>query len=206
MIAPAAVMAVFDTMGARAHVDPSLRRTLAVTSAIRREGVSTVALGTALSFAAFDSTASVLLIDANWIHASITEAAGRTTARGLADCLRDGHPLDRAVHATQRRGLYLLPAGESADETPPLGRLAAILETARRDFARIVVDLPPLMVVPSLVTPWADLADQTYLVVRRGATPVTLIRKAIAQLSSDRPPQIILNRSHERTDSWRRVA
>lgn len=198
----AAVMAAFDAVGARAHVDASLKRAVAVTSAIRREGTSTVALGTALSFAAFDSAASVLLIDANWLNPSLSERSGRGDARGLADWLRDDYALDRAIVATERRGLSFLPAGQATDEAPPLGRLRALLDEARREFAKIVIDLPAVMVAPSLVVPWADLVDQTYLIVRRGATPVALIKRAMTEIATQRPPQLILNRSHDEAGVW----
>ena len=200
----AAVMAVFEPVGARAHADAAAPRTLAVTSSIRREGTSSIALGTALSVAAFDSTSTVLLIDANWLHPSLTEQAGLSVARGLAECLRDGYALERAIVKTARRGLSVLPAGQSGDEAPPLGGLAALLGNARHDYTKIIVDLPPVMVAPSLVVPWADVADQTYLVVRRGATPVTVIRKAMAEIGKERP-QLILNRSRDHNDSWVRA-
>ena len=198
----AAVMAAFDTVGARAHVDAASKRTIAVTSTIRKEGTSTVALGTALSFAAFDASASVLLIDANWLSPSLTERSGRGSARGLAEWLRDDYLLDRAIIETERHGLSFLPAGQAAGEPPPLGRLRALLDFARKEFAKIVIDLPPAMVAPALVVPWADIVDQTYLVVRRNATPVALIRKAMAEIGTQRPPQLILNRSHDDAVSW----
>ena len=197
-----AVMAAFDAVGARAHVDASQKRVVVVTSAIRKEGTSTVALGTALSFAAFDSTASVLLIDANWLNPSLSERSGRGTARGLAEWLRDDYALDRAIVATERRGLSFLPAGQAADEPPPLGRLRALLDEVRKEFAKVVIDLPAVMVAPSLVVPWADIVDQTYLVVRRGATPVALIKRAMTEIAAQRAPQLILNRSHHEAGTW----
>jgi len=200
----AAVMAVFEAVSARAHVDAAAPRTVAMTSAIRREGTSSIAVGTALSLAAFDAASKVLLVDANWIHPSLTEQAGLSVARGLAECLRDGYALERAIVPTARRGLSFLPAGQSGDEAPPLGGLAALLANARHDFVKIVIDLPPVMVAPSLVVPWADVADQTYLVVRRGATPVNVIRKAMTEIGKERP-LLILNRSRERSDFWTRA-
>jgi len=202
---PSGFMAVFDTVGARAQTDASPVRSIAITSSIKKEGTSTVALGTALSFAGFDSSASVLLVDANWLHPSLTDRAGLKAARGVADCLRDGYSGARAVVGTARRGLSLLPAGQFAEEAPPLGGLAALLAELRRDFAKIVVDLPPILVAPSLVVPWVDATERTYLVVRRGATPVALIKKAMAELPSGRPPQLILNRSRDREDAWERA-
>lgn len=199
MIPSAAVMTVFDTVGARAHSDSAALRRLAVTSSIREEGTSTLALGTALSFAGFDASATVLLVDANWLHPSLSQRSGRGTARGLAECLRDGYSVTRAIATTERRGLSFLPAGQAGAEMPPLGGVAALLEDLEHDFTKVVIDLPPVLVAPSLVVPWTKAVDQTYLVVRRGATPVTLIRKAMAELGTAHAPQLILNRSRE---SW----
>ena len=69
----------------------------------------------------------------------------------------------------------------------------------------IVIDLPPVMVAPSLVVPWADVVEQTYLVVRRDVTPVALIRKAMVEVFNERPAHIVLNRSRDRVDSWVRA-
>ena len=201
----AAVMAVFDTVGARAHADGSLVRTLAVTSTVRGEGTSAIALGTALSFAAFDSKAPVLLIDANWLHPSLSARAGREAARGLAECLGEGFSIDRAISATERPGLSFLAAGQAGERVPPLGRIAEILAQAHAKYAKVIIDLPPVMVAPSLVVPWADAADATYLVVRGGATPVSLSKKAMGEIAGQRPAQIVLNRSRDRSDVWARL-
>jgi Mrp family chromosome partitioning ATPase len=202
MIESTAITALFDGVAARVHASATPMRTLAVTSTLRAEGTTTVALGMALSLAAFDSTTAVLLIDANWLHPSLTKQAGRSDAIGLAECLRDGISLDRAVVRTARRGLSFLPAGQAGAEPPPLGRLASVLEEAERGFAKVVIDLSPVMVAPSLVVPWANSVDQSYLVLRRAVTPVALIRRAMAEVGAERPPQLILNRTSGRAGDW----
>ena len=80
---------------------------------------------------------------------------------------------------------------------PPFGRLAAILEQCHQRFGRIVVDLPPALIAPALVVPWASAVDQSYLVLRRAVTPVALIRRALSEIGATRRPQLILNRSHD---------
>ena len=95
MIESTAITALFDGVAARVHASTSPIRTLAVTSTLHKEGTTTVALGMALSLAAFDSTTAVLLVDANWLHPSLTEDADRSAGPGLAECLRDGVALER---------------------------------------------------------------------------------------------------------------
>jgi Mrp family chromosome partitioning ATPase len=202
MMESTAITALFDGVAARVHASVTPMRTLAVTSTLRAEGTTTVALGMALSLAAYDSTTAVLLIDANWLHPSLTKQAGRSDAIGLAEVLRDGISLDRAVVRTARRGLSFLPAGQAGTESPPLGRLASVLEEAHQAFARVVIDLSPVMIAPSLVVPWANSVDQTYLVLRRAATPVALIRRAMAEVGAERAPQLILNRTRDRAGDW----
>jgi Mrp family chromosome partitioning ATPase len=202
MIEASSITAIFDGIAARVHASASPMRTLAVSSTLHKEGTTTIALGMALSLAAFDSSTDVLLVDANWLHPTLSEHSGRSAAAGLAECLRDGLALERGIVRTARRTLSFLPAGQSGTEPPPLGRLATVLEEAQRRYQRIVIDLSPVMVAPSLVVPWANAVDQSYLVMRRAVTPVALIRRAMAEVGGERPPLLILNRSRERAADW----
>jgi len=176
-------------------------RTVMVTSPDAGDGKTALATNLAISLAQL-GLGDVLLIDANWLHPSLTKQAGRSDAIGLAEVLRDGISLDRAVVRTARRGLSFLPAGQAGTESPPLGRLASVLEEAHQAFARVVIDLSPVMIAPSLVVPWANSVDQTYLVLRRAATPVALIRRAMAEVGAERAPQLILNRTRDRAGDW----
>ncbi|TMQ09598.1 MAG: CpsD/CapB family tyrosine-protein kinase [Deltaproteobacteria bacterium] len=62
-----------------------------------------------------------------------------------------------------------------------------------------MIDLPPVLVAPSLVVPWAAAVDQSYVILRRGVTPVGLVRRALAELRGGRPPQLILNQTADRS-------
>jgi protein-tyrosine kinase len=195
------VSAVFDGLAARAHASNTPARSFAVTSTLHGEGSTTVALGMALSLAGYDSS-TTLLIDANWLRPALSAEAHRPEAPGLAECLRGELTLSAATFPAARRGLALLPAGQIGGELPPLGRLAAFMREAAGMFGTIVVDLPPVLVAPALVVPWANLVDQSYLVMHHAVTPVHLIRRALAELGTDKPPQLVLNRTRGVSAGW----
>ena len=188
------ISAIFDGVAARMHTSSVPLRSLAVTSTLHGEGSTTVALGLALSLAGYDSSA-VLLVDANWLRPSLSTEGRRPDASGLAEYLRGELALPDAIVPAARKGLWLLPAGRFGEELPPLGRLATLVGDVGRQFGKMVVDLPPVLVAPALVVPWANAVDQTYLVMRHGTTPVGLIRRAVAELGPAHVPQLILNRS-----------
>ncbi|TMF74749.1 MAG: CpsD/CapB family tyrosine-protein kinase [Chloroflexi bacterium] len=188
------ISAIFDGVAARVNASSVPVRSLAVTSTLHGEGSTTVALGLAMSLAGYDSKA-VLLVDANWLRPSLSADGHRIHAPGLAEYLRGELALDDAVVPAARKDLWLLPAGRFGDELPPLGRLAKLIDDIGSRFGKTVVDLPPVLVAPALVVPWASAVDQTYLVMRHGTTPVGLIRKAVAELGPHHAPQLILNRS-----------
>src|SRR5207244_6855646 len=102
MSAPASLTATFDGLASR--VDAMGFRTIGFTSALLGEGVSTLALGTALSLAAM-RRGSVLLVDANWIHPSLTRDARLESSVGLAELLAD------RADARARLPRYATPRG-----------------------------------------------------------------------------------------------
>jgi len=59
----------------------------------------------------------------------------------------------------------------------------------------VVVDLPPILAGEAFVLPWAGLLDQLFVVLREGATPLPVVRQALARLGPSATPQIVLNRA-----------
>jgi len=189
--APRPETGAFETLASR--IDSAGLRVVGFTSALLGEGVSTVALGTALALAALrrDDT---LLIDANWIEPSLTGDAGLGAAPGLADYLAGHADLADLIRPASSRLLFL-PIGDRDAARPALRPLESFMASGASSFATVVVDLPPLLPADPFVMPWAPLLDQLFIVVRERATPLTLVRKAIARLGADARPQIILNRA-----------
>jgi Mrp family chromosome partitioning ATPase len=166
-------------------------RTIGFTSSVFGEGTSTIALGTALSLASLGPT-PVLLVDANWLQPSLTADAGAASERGLAEVLRGDAELSDVVVPTGRPRLTFLAAGGTSEERPPLGALPSLLDRALSCFGSIVVDLPPALVGGSMVLPWAASLQQLFIVVRAGLTPLALARRAVDEISVERP-QVVLN-------------
>jgi len=192
MTANGPVVHAFD--GVAGRVDALGLRTIGFTSAVLAEGVSTVALGTALALASLRQE-SVLLIDANWLQPSLTADAHLESASGLADCLTRSASLDTVARRRPGSLLSFLPIGDIAAARPTLRTVSSFLADRVPASVTVVVDLPPALAGESLVLPWAALLDQVFVVVREAATPFPLVRQALGTVGLAAPPQIVLNRA-----------
>ncbi len=181
MTAPERVTSTFDGLASR--VDAMGFRTIGFTSALLGEGVSTLALGTALSLAGLRK-GSVLLVDANWIHPSLTRDARLESSVGLADLLAD------------RADPAFVPLGDgTGGAKPTLRGVASFIAKEAGSFETVIVDLPPVLAGETFVLPWTALLDQVFFVLREGATPLPLVRQALGKLSLASAPYIVLNRA-----------
>lgn len=176
------------------RIDASGFRSIGFTSSLQGEGVSTAALGTALSLAALRGE-EVLLIDANWVEPSLTRDARAESAAGLADHLGGKADLAAIVRPTARSRLLFLPVGDRQGAKPTLRALSSLLTGPALAHYVIVVDLPPILVGEPFVLPWAALLDQLFVVLREAATPLPIVRQAVARIGLAATPQIVLNRT-----------
>ena len=186
------IVHAFDGLASR--VDATGFRTVGFTSALLGEGVSTIALGTALALAALRQE-KVLLVDANWIQPSLTVDAHLEGTPGLADHLANGADLMAVVRPALRSHLAFLPIGDRTGTRPTLRALAAFLARDVAAFQTVVVDLPPILVGEAFLLPWTTLLDQLFVVLREAATPLKLVRQALDRIDLVAPPHIVLNRT-----------
>jgi Mrp family chromosome partitioning ATPase len=116
--------------------------TLGVTSCYRDEGVTTVAVNTALA-AAGCRNQRVLVVDANLSHPSLHRLFEISATPGLKDVLLDQLPLD-AVLCESSGGLQLLTAGQGdpARAYEATDRWRELFTQLKRNFDLVVVDLP----------------------------------------------------------------
>ncbi|MBV8725302.1 MAG: AAA family ATPase [Candidatus Eremiobacteraeota bacterium] len=134
------------TLKVRASRPP---KTLAILSARRGEGKSTVALNLAKSFASLQ--AGILLIDADLRKPTLHEKAGCGNAVTINDVLRGSATLEDAVQALAP-GLDLL-AGQK-DENPVAllqSSFKSLLERAAQKYSMIIVDAPAHAVSDALL-------------------------------------------------------
>jgi Mrp family chromosome partitioning ATPase len=178
--------------GVASRIDALGLRSVGFTSSLAGEGVTTLALGSAMALAAIRGD-GVLLIDANWVVPSLTTDANLVSGPGLADHLAGRADLGSVIHETGRPRLGFVPVGDRALARPTLRALAALLTHDIPDYSTVVVDLPPLLASESYVLPWATVLDQVFVVIREAATPLSAARTALERLGVS-APQVILNR------------
>lgn len=155
-------------------------RTLAILSARRGEGKSTVAYHLAKSLASLQP--GVLLIDGDLRHPTLHEKADCTNDVGLGDVLAGSVGLEQAVvHLAP--GLDVLTS--RYDGSNPILMLQSgferVLGRARERYGMVIVDAPALSAVSDGFIVAAQV-DGSLLVVTANETEEDGARKAIAQL------------------------
>ena len=156
-------------------------RSIAVTSALKGEGKTTVALQLALAYARFGRR--VLLVDTDLRKPDLATRTGLQPAPGLSDVLAGSVTVGDCLQEMGPFGpaLRLLAAGV----TPPnasalLGslRMASLLQELPRDADIVIVDTTPLLVV-SDAFPLLENVDALVAVTRLNQTPRDAIRKML---------------------------
>lgn len=170
-------------------------RSLAVTSALRREGKTALAAALAIA-TAVDHSCDVVLLECDLVNPALSSDFGLEARPGLTEVLSGAAPMDVAVQRTAVANLYVLPAGGPHDNPSRLLRspaMTALLTEIQDRFAFTVLDLPAVLEnadAPVL----AGLADGTVLVVRAGHTDQRAVQQAAGLLTGATLHGVVLNR------------
>jgi capsular exopolysaccharide synthesis family protein len=169
---------------------------LAVSSPAAGEGKTTTAVNLAGTLAQSPG-ARVLLVDTDLRRPSVASSLGlaESASPGLAGAVLDGRLDLAAVVRPTPFKLSVLPAGAAPGnayqilESPRVGRL---LEEARRTYDHVVLDTPPLLLVPDcrLLSQWVD---GFLIVVAARRTPRKLLAETISAMDSDKLVGIVFN-------------
>jgi Mrp family chromosome partitioning ATPase len=194
---PAEVVSGMRQMLTRMVISGQWPQVVALTSALREEGVSYTALALSAVLSQ-DTTESVCLVDTNWYWPSVPVVE----SPGLAAVLYGELELDQALvqvrdlSATNEWRLTLLPAGKMeqahcviAARSPELR--AAIAELRRR-FKYIVLDVPAVLATSDAIA-LAGLADGCCLVVHQGVTPAATVQEALGAIRHLPVTGVIMN-------------
>jgi polysaccharide biosynthesis transport protein len=158
-------------------------RTLAVTSATKGEGKSSVAVNLAQT-AAF-SGQRVLLVDANLPQPQVHRHLGLVNTKGLSDLLAQGVDLDDVIgQAPGEENLFVITAGEKISSNPAKlfssVRMETFLERAMGKFDLIIFDAPQLLGrLDSNIL--ANYVDSVLLVVALGKTPRNVLKEVMEE-------------------------
>jgi Mrp family chromosome partitioning ATPase len=180
---------------------PRLTR-LGVTSALRGEGRTTIALAMA-AVQAREFGRRVLLVDTDFESPALGEIFGLDGEPGLAEVITGELSVDRALREVAD-GVAILPAGVATKHRSRMVRellSSDLLEELSSLFEVSVVDLPPLL--GSSDGPLLAAHFQSaLLVVRAHVTPLTRIEEAVGMLSNE--PFVLVNGIRSSVPRWLR--
>lgn len=165
-------------------------RTIAITSALAREGKTTILCHLGLALASIGR--KTLLIDANLRNPRLHETCDVSNSYGLSDLLRDGSSIDpalvdRAIRKTSVPDLYMLPAGSQTELAFRLfnsGAFEALLGILRQQFEFILVDAPACF-GHAETSALVRCADGVALVVSANYASAPAVQKAAESLQRD---------------------
>ncbi len=192
--------------GIYTRLGSSLDGCLAISSAIGGEGKSTIALGLATTIAQDFPERRVAVLEVDIRRPRLAAGLYLPVAPGLAECLRDGSPIQAAYRETRIPNLTLIPAGQPVPHVSRLLRssaMAAAVERLRQDHAVVLLDLPALLGT-SDAQEVAGLADGVLLVVRAGVTPGDAVDAAIDAVGEEQVVGVVLNDARSSVPAWLR--
>lgn len=173
----------------------SSMKSFAVTSAIKGEGKTSTSMNLAWLMAN-EFGRKVLLVESDFRSPSISSSylnMGRLS--GLVDVLNGDADIRSAISRFEDTRLYLLPARTCVKNSSMLidsQGMKNVLERAKSDFDYVIVDSPPILplVDMNLIS---RMVDGVVLVVKAGATPKDLVRKAVNSLPNKNVTGVVLN-------------
>jgi protein-tyrosine kinase len=173
-------------------------RTFSITSPVKRDGKTSVAVNLAATLS-LDYEESVLLIDGDLRAPGVHKYFDAPQSPGLTDYLGSSAKMNlkNLVQETFLPGLRILSSGKPshlASELLAKERMKQILNEAHAQFPghRIIIDSPPILSTPDPLV-IARYVDGVLLVVRAGKTPRDYLTKAIQSLNSSKVMGVVLN-------------
>jgi protein-tyrosine kinase len=166
-----------------------------ITSALPAEGKTLTATNLALTLSE-SYQRRVLLIDADLRRPRMRDVFGLPATAGLTDSLatpRDGRLPVHQVTPT----LWVLTAGRALPD--PMSLLVSpamkeLLDDAKDSFDWVVVDSPPIAILPD-ANLLAAMIDTTLLVVSARSTPYPMVQRAAQAVGTNRILGVVLNRA-----------
>jgi polysaccharide biosynthesis transport protein len=176
---------------------------IAVSSARRGEGRSSVAAALALALSRSRADGRVLLLDLDFGHASQADLLSMAPSPGLADFL-EGRERLRMVAGGPNRQLWHVPAGTHLGDKLRLFHVVAsegLLSVFRQRFQWVVLDLPPVLGHPE-TTPLLRQADWQLIVGRHRRTTLADLREVGEVVDDEKPRGFLLTADSTRIPRW----
>ena len=173
-------------------------RTVAITSPVKRDGKTTVAVNLAAAMA-LDYEEKVLLIDADLRAPSVHRYFDVDNSSGLTDYLgsNSASGLRNLIRQTHLSGLQIIPAGKPsrfASELLAQERMGRVFKEIQRELPGhvVIIDSPPVLATPDPLV-LSRQVDGVIIVIRAGKTPKDYLAKALSSFNSNKVLGVVLN-------------
>lgn len=170
-------------------------KSIAVTSAVKGEGKTMTAMNLAFIMAT-EFKKKVLVIESDFRNPSISsEYLNMGRLCGLVDVLKGEADMRSAINRLEDTSLHFLPARCSVKNSSLLldsPGMRSVLLRSKEDFDYVIVDSPPIFPLVD-ISILSKCVDGMLLVVRAGATPKDIVKKAVRSLPKDNLLGIVLN-------------
>jgi Mrp family chromosome partitioning ATPase len=176
---------------------PTLPRSVAFTSTLSGEGVTTLAnsFGSVLAHA---TGQRVCVVDVNWWSFDRRSYRADDDLYGVYEVVWTGKPIETVIMSTQHPGLWYLPAGAApAARRPMIARspsLADLVDDLREVFDCVILDVPAVLLTSDALA-LCTLGDEVVLVVQQGMASRAQIQSVLDDLTSHRLAGVVLNKT-----------
>ena len=154
-------------------------RCLGITSALSGEGKSTVVGNLATLFSM--SGMRTLVVDADFLNPTLTEAFAPDAAAGLIDAVQEGKNIEEHIVCATNGSFDLLPAIRDFNDVLGLEPMQVMLKDVFRTYDIIVFDIPPANPCVDWLA-FSPLLDAVAVVAEWGRTPVDLVSEMLHPL------------------------
>ena len=170
-------------------------RVLMIASAVPGEGKTLTATNLALTLSESYQD-RVLLVDADLRKPALHQIFRIDAATGLIEGMRPDGATKLVLRQVSPR-LSVLPAGRPTSD--PMAaftseRMRQLLEEAKEAFDWVIIDTPPLVLLPDARL-LSSLVDGAVLVVRANKTPHDLVKRAADIIGHNRIIGVVLNQA-----------
>ncbi len=179
----------------RKAMDERRARSVAIVSAERGDGKTTVACDVAIALATLSREREVALIDLDLRRPAIAKSLSIPHRAGIEEVLLGRTTLDAVRIAVDQPAIDVFPVvapQDAAHELLVLPQMAALIADLERRYATVVVDTPPAPLVPDATLILRHVATCAP-VVRAGKTRARSLRRLLDCLPHDGLVGWILN-------------
>lgn len=177
---------------------------IALTSALREEGVSYISLALATTIAS-NLNKRVCVVELNWWWPGMSQYLIGEDSPGAAAVVMQQAKLQDALIHTGLPNLQLLPAGELEIEQRPIiahsQGLKKLVDFLSDRYDHVIFDVPAILATSDSIA-LASLAKHGCLVVRQGVTSVENVKLALDDIDHMEMMGVIMNQVKVYTPSF----